>query len=86
MMTRDEIVSSIRERAATDPAFRAQLLAEPTAAVSEVVGVPVPSSVRITVHEESPTDVHLVIPAAAALPDEDLELVSGGVWVGSGFC
>jgi hypothetical protein len=77
---RGEVLASIHERAASDPNFRALLLSDPSAAVSEVLGMPVPAAVRFTVHEESPTDIHLVIPAAVDLADADLELVSGGEW------
>ena len=79
---RGEILATVRERADSDPAFRALLLAQPSVAMSEIIGVPVPDSVRLSVHEESPTDIHLVIPAAGHLDHDDLELVSGaGGWV-----
>ena len=77
---RDEINASIRDRAASDPDFRSQLLADPSAAVSEVLGMTLPTAVRISVHEESPADIHLVIPAATHLSDQDLDLVAGGDW------
>ena len=79
---RNEILAAVRERAESDAAFRALLLANPAAAMSDVLGMPVPDAVSITVHEESPTDIHLVIPAAGNLDNADLELVSGsGGWV-----
>ena len=76
-----EVLREVRERAESDPAFRAQLLADPSAAMSDLLGMPVPDAVRFTVHEESPTDIHLVIPAVNSLDDADLELVTGGDWV-----
>ena len=75
---RDEISATVRDRAESDSAFRAQLLANPAAAMSDLLGMPVPDGVRITVHEESPADIHLVIAAESTLSDSDLELVSGG--------
>ena len=79
---RSEILEAVRQRAESDAAFRAQLLADPSAALSDLLGTPVPDAVSITVHEESPTDIHLVIPAINNLDDADLELVSGsGSWV-----
>jgi hypothetical protein len=81
-LDRGEILAAVRERADSDPAFRALLLEQPSVAMSEIIGIPVPDSVRISVHEESPTDIHLVIPAAGNLDNADLELVSGsGSWV-----
>jgi hypothetical protein len=76
---RDEISATVRDRAESDAAFRAQLLADPSAAMAELIGMPVPQGVRITVHEESPADIHLVIAAESALNDSDLELVAGGI-------
>jgi hypothetical protein len=83
---RGEILATVRGRADSDPAFRALLLEQPSVAMSEIIGIPVPDSVRISVHEESPTDIHLVIPAVNNLDDADLELVAGGDWTVSGFC
>ena len=76
---RNEILAAVRERAESDAAFRALLLADPAAAMSDLLGMPVPDGVLISVHEESPTDIHLVIPTVSALSDEDLDLVAGGV-------
>jgi hypothetical protein len=77
---RDEILATVRERAESDETFRALLLSDPSAAVSEVLGMTLPTAVRISVHEESPADIHLVIPAATHLSDQDLDLVAGGDW------
>jgi hypothetical protein len=76
---RDEIAVQIRERAESDSEFRAQLLEDPSAAVSALLGVPVPPSVAITVHEETPQSIHLVIPGSSTLNDRDLDLVAGGI-------
>lgn len=78
--TRAEADRMIAEKLAADPAFRDELLADPRAAIGAVFGLEVPESVTITVHEESLTDVHLVIPRATGdeLHEEDLDLVAGG--------
>jgi hypothetical protein len=86
---RQEIIATIRERAGSDPEFRALLMSNPSAAVTQVIGVEVPSSVRFTVHEESPTDIHLVLRPADGgedLSETDLELVAGGVNWGCQGC
>ena len=84
--TRAELDALIHNRLADDPGFRDALLANPRAAVSEMVGIPLPEIVAVDVHEESLTHVHLVIPAqtsAGEISDKDLELVAGGgiCWV-----
>jgi hypothetical protein len=79
--TRAELDVLIRERIAEDPGFRDVLLADPRAAVSALVGIDLPDVVAVTVHEESLTDLHLVLPAtrsAGELNEDDLELVAGG--------
>ena len=80
--TRAGLDALIQERLATDPSFRAALVSDPRAAVAELVGVDIPDQVTVTVHEESLTSIHLVLPSANAageLADDDLELVGGGM-------
>lgn len=79
--TRAELDTMIRERLADDPGFRDVLLADPRAAVSSLVGVDLPDLVTVSVHEESLTNIHVVLPAARGageLAEDDLELVAGG--------
>ena len=80
--TRSSIDQAIADRIAEDPGFRAALMSDPKAALAALTGTQIPEGIRVTVHEESPTDIHLVMPGDDALSDSDLELVSGGVsWV-----
>jgi len=76
--TRSEVEAVIAERIAADPAFRDTLLADPRAVLSEIVGLDIPDTVQIDLHEESLTQIHLTIPSSEALSDADLELVAGG--------
>ena len=79
--TRAQVDGLIRQRLESDSGFRGKLVADPRAAVTEVIGMPLPEAIKVSVHEESLTDVHLVIPASRSkgqLADADLELVAGG--------
>ena len=79
MLSRDEAERRVRERAAEDPAFREELISNPRAALSSELGFDLPEEVTVHVHEESLSEVHVVIPVATeALSDEMLEMVSGG--------
>jgi hypothetical protein len=79
MRSRDDAERQIRERAASDPAFREELIADPRSAVESELGVAIPAGISLHVHEESGTEMHLVLPAAGdRLSDEELEMVSGG--------
>jgi hypothetical protein len=84
--TRAELDAQIREKLAADPAFREALLADPRAALAELTGMDIPEFITITVHEESLTDVHLVVPAVSdgEIAEKDLEMVAGGIcWADS---
>ena len=76
---RSNLDQAIIERIASDPSFRSALLNDPHAALAGLSGMQIPESVNITIHEESPADIHLVIAANTALSEDDLELVSGGI-------
>lgn len=71
------------ERASTDPDFRKRLIEDPSAALREQMGVPLPPTVTIRVIEEQPGEVVLVLPAqdtasGTPLSDADLEAAAGG--------
>ena len=77
MQTAHEMRTRIIDKAVNDPAYRAKLLDDPRAAVGEELGVPVPDSLAIHVHEESPADAHLVLPPSSHLGETDLRTVAG---------
>lgn len=80
--------TQILDKAAADPEFRKQLLADPRAAVEAFLGFPVPGDLQVVVLEETAGKVHLVLPRAAeAGPVElgDAELDASGVAGGCGF-
>lgn len=59
---REAIERRIIARAASDPAFRARLLDDPRAAVGELLGVDVPERIEVTVVEERPDRICVVLP------------------------
>lgn len=84
--SRETIDQAIADRIAVDPDFGAALLSDPRSALAGLTGMAIPEGVRISVHEESPVNIHLVIPVAGDLDDADLELVAGGIWGEYGAC
>jgi hypothetical protein len=78
--TREDVQARVIARAMQDPEYKQRLMDDPRGVLAEALGVPIPDFVDVTVHEDSLTDVHLVIPSPPvdALSDADLELVSGG--------
>ncbi len=80
-MSKSEMVAAIVEKALRDPAFRESLLANPRLTLETKAGVSIPESLEIVVVEDTPTRMHLVLPAAAGereLTETELDTVAGG--------
>lgn len=77
MTTQQELRNQLLSRAADDESFRSLLLSDPKAAVKSAFGVDAPDKITIHVHEETSTNVHLVVPSHDQLSDEELEALSG---------
>ena len=78
MKTMDEVRKHLIGKAEDDIAFRSRLLAEPRAVVAEELGIEVPDSVELRVHEDSRSAVHLVLPPEPKLDMQELRTASGG--------
>lgn len=76
--TMSELREHLVEKATTDEAFRARLLADPKAAIEEELGLTIPPGFTVKVHEEVEDTSHLVLPPLAALDDADLQRAAGG--------
>ena len=76
--TADELREHLVVKATTDEAFRAQLIADPKAAIKEELGLALPPEFTVKVHEEQADTSHVVLPPAATLGEEDLERAAGG--------
>ncbi len=79
-----EIETRILAKAAEDEGFRAQLIADPKAAISEVFGINLPEWFDIQVHQNAATTRHLVLPPSGLLAESELEMVAGGGSIDSG--
>ena len=78
--TMSEMKAHIVARAAEDGQFRAELVRDPKAMISSELGVLIPESFAIRVHEDSATTAHMVLPLSDQLTEEDLAQVAGGGW------
>ena len=81
METPNEMRTKIVGKATEDVEFRALLLSDPKAAIEQELGLAIPASVSIEVHEEGDTAAHLVLPPGSKLNEGDLQAVAGG-WAG----
>ena len=78
MKTAAEMREEVTQRAAADPAIRQRLVESPKQAIAEVLGVEIPDSIEVRVHEEDAATAHIVLPPPAALDAAALEAVTGG--------
>ena len=76
--TMDEMKAHITDRAVADEGFRARLLDDPRAVISEELGLDIPEAFTINVYEDTATTAHLLLPVSDALSEEELALVAGG--------
>ena len=65
-------------KATEDADFRARLLGDPKGAIGQELGVSIPASMSIEVHEDSGTTAHLVLPPDSRLSEADLRMATGG--------
>ena len=76
--THQELRAELIGKAAADDGFRAKLVADPKAAVKKALGVGLPESITVHVHEETALSAHVVLPPSAGLAETDLEGVAAG--------
>ena len=79
MRTGDEMQQHIVEKSTVDDGFRQSLLADPRNAISQELGITIPESMTIQVHESDMQTVHLALPPAANMTEEQLEAISAGL-------
>ena len=85
-VSRFDVERKLVDKASNDPAFRAALLADPKAVLEKELGIPIPAAISVTVHEESRSSIHLVLPPADKLSDDELAAVAGGYCCYSSCC
>ena len=77
-MTQADVQDRIITKAGEDSEFRAQLLADPRAAIQELTGTSIPDAFTVQVHKESATSFHLVLPPDSKLSEEEMAQVFAG--------
>ncbi len=78
METAKEMQARIVGKAAEDSDFRARLLSDPKGAIEQELGVTIPASLSVEVHEESGATAHLVLPPDSKLSEGEMQTVAGG--------
>ena len=78
MDTPSEMRAKIVGKASEDSDFRARLLSDPKGTIEQELGIAIPASLSIEVHEEGDTTAHLLLPPDSRLNESDLQAVAGG--------
>jgi hypothetical protein len=84
--SRTEMEHRIVQRTLDDESFRERLLEDPRGVVERKLEAPLPAEVQVTVVEETPEPIYLVLPHSGSsagqdpeeVSDQDLEAVAGG--------
>jgi nitrile hydratase alpha subunit len=81
-VSRHEIETQLIEKCWKDPEFKRQVVSDPKGMLERHIGQKLPEQVKIFIHEEDASTLHLSIPPAPSnlseLSDDDLEKVAGG--------
>lgn len=78
MRSPEEMRAHIIGKATEDETFRGKLLSDPRTSIEDELGITIPEGVAVEVHENTMQKVHLVLPLATKLSDEDLKAASAG--------
>lgn len=84
-MTQQNPYQYIQDQSMKNAAFRQELLKNPRAVLERELNVVIPSNVNIRVHEDTSTDIHVVLPPQPVaegirqLSDEELAEAAGGM-------
>ena len=79
MRSGNEMLQQIVEKSALDEDFRQSLLDDPKATISEELGISIPESMTVKVHESDMQTVHLALPPDPNITEEQLEAISAGL-------
>ena len=79
MRSGDEMLQQLVEKSAMDEGFRQALLADPKTTISQELGITIPESMTIKVHQSDMQTVHLALPPDPNITEEQLEAISAGL-------
>ena len=79
MKSGSEMLQHIVEKSALDAEFRKQLLADPKTTICDELGITMPESMNIKIHESDMQTVHVALPPDPNITEEQLEAISAGL-------
>ena len=79
MRSGDEMMQQIIDKSAVNSDFRQQLLDDPKSTITEELGITMPESMNIEVHQSDMQTVHIALPPDPNITEEQLEAISAGL-------
>ncbi len=79
MRSGDEMLQQIVEKSGLDAEFRQALLSDPKTTICDELGITMPESMNIEVHESDMQTVHVALPPDPNTTEEQLEAISAGL-------
>ena len=79
MRSGQEMLQQIVDKSAMNADFRQQLLSDPKTTICQELGITMPESMTIKVHESDMQTVHLALPPDPNITEEQLEAISAGL-------
>lgn len=79
MRSGDEMLQQIIEKSGLDAEFRQALLSDPKTTICNELGITIPESMTIQVHESDMQTVHVALPPDPNITEEQLEAISAGL-------
>ena len=79
MRSGDQMLKQIVDKSALDADFRQKLLTDPKSTISQELGITIPESMEIKVHESDMQTVHVALPPDPNITEEQLEAISAGL-------
>lgn len=76
--SRYDVEVLLAERMHTDEGFRKKLEIDPHQEIGKLIGIDIPEFITINFHDESDTEIHLVIPRGSHLNLSELDAIAGG--------
>lgn len=79
MRSGDDMLRQIVEKSALDSEFKRSLIEDPKSTICGELGITMPESMNIVVHESDMQTVHIALPPDPNISEEQLEAVSAGL-------
>lgn len=79
MRSGDDMMRQIIDKSALDTDFRQHLLTDPKSAITQELGITMPDSMNIEIHQSDMQTVHIALPPDPNITEEQLEAISAGL-------